>query len=284
VFFVASKIYWMFASPLNLLLAAALLGALFSRGRFGRAARAVAIGAILLLIAAAVTPVGYLLLAPLEDRFPQPPADMPAPDGIIILGGAINDPASRARGQAVFDEGERVIQAVILAKRYPKARIVFTGGYGSLFSAGVSTEALQAQKLMADLGVDPARVTLEDRSRNTEENALFTAALVHPDPSQRWLLVTSAFHMTRSMGIFDKVGFKVMPYPVAFRTLGSGHGVPWDFDPASNLHFVEIAMKEWIGLAAYWATGKIDHLFPGPRDVVTLRAASPGAADGSSAR
>ena len=210
MFFVASKLFWMFASPIALLLIVALVGALCSRGRHALIGRFVAILAILILIAVAMTPVGLLLAAPLEDRFPQPPADLAPPYGIIILGGAINNSVSRARGQSVFDEGERVVEAAILAKRFPEARIVFSGGNGSL-APGPGTEALEAQKLLADLGVDPARVTLEDRSRNTDENARFTATLIHPEPSQRWLLVTSAYHMTRSMGLFEKAGFNADP-------------------------------------------------------------------------
>jgi len=125
---------------------------------------------------------------------------------------------------------------------------------------------LEARKLLVDLGVDPARVTLEDKSRSTDENARFTARLVHPEPSQRWLLVTSAYHTTRSIGVFEKAGFNVIPFPVAYRTLGSQNGLTWDFDPARNFRIFEVATKEWIGLAAYWATGRMDHLFPGPRE------------------
>jgi uncharacterized SAM-binding protein YcdF (DUF218 family) len=266
MFFVVSKIFWMVASPIVLLLAVALLGALFSAGRHARVGRAAAIGAILLMTAAAVTPIGLLLIAPLENRFPQPPDDMPPPDGIIVLGGAINDSLSRARGQTVLDEGDRIVQAAILAKRYPKASVVFTGGSGSL-TAAFSTEAQEAQRLLSELGVDPARVRLEDASRNTDENARFTAKMVRLEPSQRWLLVTSAWHMPRSMGLFEKAGFNVTAYPVAFRTPGApGQGLQWETDPARNLQTFEIALHEWIGLAAYRATGRIDRLFPGSED------------------
>jgi uncharacterized SAM-binding protein YcdF (DUF218 family) len=264
MFFIASKIFWMFLSPIAVLLMAALLGLLW-RGGSSRTGRAVALGAILILIAVAMTPLGLIVAAPLENRFPQPPPDMPSPDGILILGGAINGPVSMERGRAVFDEGERVVQAAILAKRYPQARIVFTGGSGSLIDPE-STEAPEAQKLLVELGVDRARITLEDKSRNTDENARFTAAILHPEPSQRWLLVTSAFHMTRSMGIFEKAGFNVIAYPVAYRTLGPGKGWPWEFDPGRGFRTFEIAIREWIGLTAYWATGRIDHIFPGPGD------------------
>jgi uncharacterized SAM-binding protein YcdF (DUF218 family) len=267
VFFVASKVFWIFASPINLLLGAAALGLLYSRGRYKRAGRRVASAAVLILIALATTPIGLLLMAPLENRFPPPPADMPPPHGIIILGGAINDWVSRARGHTAFDEGERVVEAALLAKRYPEARIVFTGGNGSL-TQPVSTEALEVRKLLTALGIDPDRITLESQSRNTDENARFTAATVHPEPSQRWQLVTSAFHMPRAMGIFENAGFDVIAYPVAYRTLGPGNGLAYDFDPARNLRAFEIATREWIGLVIYWATGRTNHLFPGPADAI----------------
>jgi uncharacterized SAM-binding protein YcdF (DUF218 family) len=266
MFFVASKIFWMIASPVNLLLIGALVGTLLSFGRHARFGRWLALAGILILFALADSPIGEALIAPLEDRFPQPSADLAPPEGIVVLGGAIDDEASRARGQTVFDVGgERLTEAVILAKRYPRARVVYTGGSASLTGA-VSTEALQAKKFMAALGVAPERITIEDKSRNTDENARFTAAILHPVSSQRWLLVTSAFHMPRSMGLFEKAGFHVIAYPVNFLTLGSGHDLRLDFDPARNLRVFELAAHEWIGLAAYWASGRIDHLFPGPGD------------------
>ena len=277
MFFIASKIFWMLASPIDLLLFGGLVGALLAHGRHARFGRALALAAILILVAAATLPVGLILIAPLEDRFPPPPADLLPPEGIIVLGGAIDDMASAARGQTVFDErGERLTEAVLLAKRYPQARIVYTGGSASL-TGRTSTEALQARNFMAAMGVAPERVTIEDKSRNTDENARFTAAIVHPEPSQRWIIVTSAFHMPRAMGVFEKAGFHPIAYPVAFRTLGGECDPPVAFrtlggecdprvifDPAKNLQIFQFALHEWIGLAAYWASGRIDHLFPGP--------------------
>jgi uncharacterized SAM-binding protein YcdF (DUF218 family) len=266
VFFVVSKIFWMIASPIDVLLFGALIGVLLCYGRGARLGRVLALAAILILLAAAILPLGMALIAPLEDRFPLPPSDLPAPAGIIVLGGAINDVTSAARGQTIFDEGgERITEAVILAKRFPEARIVYTGGTAS-FTPGVkSTEALRARRLMAQMGVPASRITIEDKSRNTEENARFTGAIVRPEPSQRWIIVTSAFHMPRAMGVFEKAGFHPIPYPVSFYTVGR-----WPADlrlnywPGRNLRIFELALHEWIGLAAYWATGRIDHLFPGP--------------------
>ena len=267
MFFIASKIFWMVASPINLLLFGAFVGVLLCYGRHARFGRILAMTAILILVVATTLPLGMLLISPLENRFPQPPADLAPPEGIIVLGGAINDPVSTVRGQTVFDEGgERLTEAVILAKRYPQARVVYTSGSAS-FTPTTSTEALDARKLMSQMGIAPERITIEDRSRNTDENARFTAAIVHPDPSQRWLIVTSAFHMPRAMGIFEKAGFNAVAYPVSFYTLGSLSGdLRLSFKSERNLRVFETAVHEWIGLAAYWASGRSNHLFPGPGD------------------
>jgi uncharacterized SAM-binding protein YcdF (DUF218 family) len=267
VFFFGSKIFWMIASPINLLLFAVLVGVLLGFGRHARFGRGLALTAILILIAAATLPLGVLLIAPLEDRFPLPPPDLPPPEGIIVLGGAIDDGMSKARQETAFDEGgERVTEAVVLAKRYPQARVVYTGGTAS-FTGATSTEALQARTLMSQMGIAPERVAIEDKSRNTDENARFTTAIVHPQPSQRWIIVTSAFHMPRSMGIFEKAGFHPIAYPVAFRTRGHWpDDLRLTFEPTRNLRIFEIAVHESIGLAAYWLSGRSDHLFPGPGD------------------
>jgi uncharacterized SAM-binding protein YcdF (DUF218 family) len=267
VFFIASKIFWMVASPINLLLFAALVGVLLCYGQRARFGRALALSAILIFVVAATLPVGVLLLSPLENRFPQPAPDLAPPEGIIVLGGAINNQASAVRRQTVFDEGgERLTEAVVLAKRYPQARVVYTSGSSS-FTGATSTEALQARKFMSQMGIAPDRITIEDKSRNTDENARFTAAIVHPEPSQRWVIVTSAFHIPRAMGVFEKTGFNAIAYPVSFYTLGRWSAdLRLSFKPERNLRVFEIALHEWIGLAAYWLSGRSDHLFPSAGD------------------
>ena len=268
MFFVVSKIFWMIASPIDVLLFGALIGVLLCYGRRARFGRGLALAAVLILLAAAILPLGMALIAPLEDRFPMPPSDLASPAGIIVLGGAIDDVTSAARGQTVFDEGgERITEAVILAKRFPDARIIYTGGTASLIPGAKSTEALRARELMAQMGVPPGRITIEDKSRNTEENARFTAAIVRPQPPQRWIIVTSAFHMPRAMGLFEKAGFHPIAYPVSFYTVGRWPGdLRLNYWPGRNLRIFELALHEWIGLAAYRASGRIDHLFPGPHN------------------
>jgi uncharacterized SAM-binding protein YcdF (DUF218 family) len=263
MFFVASKILWFAAAPITLLMAGALVGAWLVRRRAGLP-RALALACSGALLFVSVAPVGALLIEPLEGRFPPLGADAPAPYGIIVLGGAIDDEASAARGQTILDEGApRLTEAAILARRFPQARLVYTGGSASLWNSA-STEALEGRKLLIALGVDPARITIEDKSRNTDENARFTAALVHPQPDQTWLVVTSAYHMPRAMGLFRKAGFSARAYPVDYRSLGDARDWRMNLHPALGLRLFDLAVHEWIGLIAYRVSGRIDEWFPEP--------------------
>lgn len=170
-----------------------------------------------------------------------------------------------ARGRAAFNEaGERLLAFVELARRYPQARLVFSGGSASLTEARF-TEADAAAVFFREAGLAPERVLYENRSRNTWENAVYTRDLARPASSERWLLVTSAAHMPRAMGIFRQVGFPATAFPVDYRT--TGH-IGWSLRPdkhiADGLAFFDTAAHEWIGLAVYHWTGKTDALFPAP--------------------
>jgi uncharacterized SAM-binding protein YcdF (DUF218 family) len=263
MFFIASKVLWFVLVPVHLLLIGAFLGALAARGRFTHIGRRVAIfcGAILLVIA--FTPVSVWLIRPLEDRFALPSAEMGAPTGIIVLGGAIDDEIGQARHQVSFGEGAgRLTEAAILARRYPQARIIYTGGSSSLIGRP-SAESAEAKKLLVALGVDADRIELEERSRNTDENARFTRDLVAPKSGEIWLLVTSAYHMPRSMGLFRKAGFNVIAYPVDFHSNGDSRDWRMVAEATSRLRLFDIAAHEWTGLIAYRLAGKIDDWFPG---------------------
>lgn len=261
MFFIASKALWFLAAPSALLILGALIGAAYSSRLSGQL---LAFACLALLLVVGAAPLGALAIAPLENRFPAPPADLPAPYGIVVLGGAIDDDISRARGQTTFDEGaERLTETAILARRYPSARIVYSGGSNSL-SGRPSSEAEEGRKLLVALGVDPQRVTIEPRSRNTDENARFTAAMVHPESGQTWLVVTSAFHMPRAMGLFRKAGFDAVAAPVDFRTEGQGRDWRLNANLPRGLELFDLAVHEWIGLAAYRLSGRIESFFPAP--------------------
>jgi uncharacterized SAM-binding protein YcdF (DUF218 family) len=264
MFFIVSKIFGIVFEPINFLVTLGLIGISLTWLGLARLGKAMAFCALIATAIIFYSPISALLLRPLEDRFPQPPADMPAPDGIIVLGGALDADLSDARGQiTLIGAGSRLTSAVALARRYPRARLVFTGGSANLSGNGIS-EAVLVHRLWLELGVPAEQMSFEETSRNTFENAIFTRALVNPAPGQRWLLVTSAWHMPRSVGIFRRAGFPVVPYPVAYLTYGDSRDFQMTHVAADSLARFDAAVHEWIGLLAYRLSDKTDALFPAP--------------------
>ncbi len=196
-------------APVNFLIGLGVLGAILSATRLSSLGRGLMItAAVLLVVVAAFSPAGRLLLYPLESRFPPWDAGQRAPDGIIVLGGSIDADVSLARDTPVVRRSpDRIIAAAALARQYPNARVVFTGGSPRLVSD--ARRPITPPRSSTSLGVDKSRLIMERQSRNTHENAEFTKALVAPKPGERWVLVTSAFHMPRSIGLFRKAGFPV---------------------------------------------------------------------------
>ncbi|TPN88609.1 YdcF family protein [Mesorhizobium sp. CU2] len=263
MFFYLSKVFWFFIQPVNLaifLLFAGLLMGLFGRRKLAATSSVVA---FLILALSAWTSVGAMMLTPLEERFSKPALPEKV-DGIVVLGGGFEGAINLARGgYELNSSGDRMVETAILARRFPNARIVVSGGNGSLFLDGEG-DADTAPRLLGALGVAADRLILEDKSRNTYENAVFSRSLVAPKPGETWLLITSAFHMPRAKALFDKAGFATIPWPVDYRTSGrEGVGVYRD-NPIDALQTTNIAVREWIGLFAYRLSGKIDQFFPGP--------------------
>jgi uncharacterized SAM-binding protein YcdF (DUF218 family) len=264
MFFPLSKILGFFAIPSNLVISIGILGLLLLPTRLARAGRALAFASLIMLAILGLSPVGNALIIPLEERFPRWDATRGAPDGIIVLGGAISPDVSAARDEVALNEAaERLTVVAELARRYPAARILFSGGSGALiYDAGA--EAAFALRVLEGLGIPRARITLEDRSRNTVENAVLSKAIARPKPGERWLLVTSAYHLPRAVGVFRKAGFAVEAYPVDWRTRGAEDALRPFATVGDGLRRSDTAVREWVGLAAYWLTGRSSELFPGP--------------------
>jgi uncharacterized SAM-binding protein YcdF (DUF218 family) len=264
VFFVLSKTLGVVILPTNFLLLLGLVGAPLLLTRFYAAGRKCLVLSIVLLAICAFSPLGNWLIYPLENRFPPWDASRGAPDGIVVLGGPIDADISVAHNAPVIrSAADRIVAGVALARKYPDARVIFTGGSPNLISND-AREADYAATIFERLGVDRSRLIIERRSRNTLENAEFSKALANPKPGERWLLVTSAFHMPRSVGLFRKAGFPVEPYPVDWRTGDKSSLVSFAMAATDGLLKTDIAIREWIGLIAYRLTGKTDDLLPGP--------------------
>jgi uncharacterized SAM-binding protein YcdF (DUF218 family) len=265
MFFVLAKILGFFALPSNILISIGLVGLVLMATRFARAGRRLAVTALLLIAIAGLSPLGNAIILPLEERFPPWDASRGAPTGIISLGGALDTVVSEPRGEVALNEAaERMTAIAELARRFPNARIVFTGGSGRIIYDGV-TEASLAARLFESFGIAKERVVLEDKSRDTDENARFTKELLPPKPGERWLLVTSAHHIPRSVGVFRAAGFPVEAFPVDYRTRGAIDLLRPFSNVGDGLRRTDTAAREWVGLVVYWMTGRSAELFPAPR-------------------
>jgi uncharacterized SAM-binding protein YcdF (DUF218 family) len=265
LFFVLSKTVGYLLLPTNFLIGLGLLGAILLLTRFARAGRRLMATALVLLAICAFSPLANLLLYPLEQRFPKWDSAHGEPDGIIVLGGSIDADLSSAHGVPVITAAaDRIIGGATLAHRYPNARLVYTGGSGNLLSNDAK-EADYATALFQGLGIPKSRLIMERQSRNTKENAEFTKQLVKPKQGERWLLVTSAYHMPRSIGLFRAAGFAVEAYPVDWKIGTREDLFRYYVTGNDGLQLVDTAAREWLGLIAYRVTGRIDALLPGPQ-------------------
>ena len=265
MFFVISKVLGFLALPSNFLVIAAVAGACLMLTRWRRLALTLLVGSVLMLAVVGLSPLSNVLLLTLTERFPAWQAGSIDPEGVIVLGGVIDPEVSAERGQVELDSSaERALALLTLARRFPKARIVFSGGSGNLIMDPVA-ETRFAKALLAEFGMTGDRFVFEETSRTTYENALNTFQLLKPKPGERYLLVTSSFHMPRSIGAFRRVGFEVEAYPVDWRTHG-WRDATLPFDRVSQgLSRADVAIHEWTGLAVYWLTGRSSELLPGPR-------------------
>ncbi len=267
MFYVLTKIFWLFVQPSSLSVLLLLIGfGVLAATRKRRLGFGLAGLGFVLLLAGGFLPVGNYFVYPLEERFAD--VKLPAPrepvTGIIILGGFEDGWVSEGRpGLAINEAAERLTEGVRLARRYPGAKVVFTGGVGGLIGSG-SDAAGPVGQFLEDSGIAPDRIVLEDKARNTFENGKYAKALLKPQKTDRWLLVTSAYHMPRSVGVFEALGFHVTAAPVDFRTRDERDLVRMFASIPAGLERFDLGVREWIGLLGYWLTGRTKRLLPGP--------------------
>lgn len=262
--FTLAKLFWIVAQPLCLAFlmgTAGILALVLRRRATGLVFSAIG---MLILFVALFTSTGIYLVQGLEDRFPRPGQLSPDPACLIILGGGIDTvPSSIRGGYSLNDDGDRYIEAVRLARLYPAARIIMSGGDGSIDGGHVS-EAEIIGRMFRDFGIDTARVSNDATSRDTFENAVNTKAILADLGLTRCLLITSGFHMPRAVAIFRHLGVDVIPWVTDYRSTGR-EGLRVDFrQPLRNAAMLSVAMKEWIGMLAYYATGRLSSLYPVP--------------------
>lgn len=261
--FLISKIFWLVAQPLSFSFFAAFAGLLATAAGLRR------IGALfgglgaLVLFASLFTTVGPYALQTLEDRLPRPspPATLSC---IIVLGGAFENEVMSSRGGMELNQAaDRFIETVALAKRYPEARILVSGGDGS-FSGAYEGDAQASKAFFDAFGIAADRVIREEGSRTTFENARYTKNLLATNRLTQCALVTSAYHMPRSVALFRANDMDVLPWPTDYRTSGKVR-LGFDFtQPSLNAQLTTTAAKEWTGLVAYYLLGRTPSILPAP--------------------
>ena len=257
--FILSKVIWALLKPGTLLFLAAATSLLLQR-KSPANSRALLAVVVLALGALVLCPIGPWLLRPLESHFPVPVLGQSSVNGIVVLGGALDAAATERVGMPVInDAAERLTAFVALARRYPKAKLIFSGGSGGLRNPDIR-EADQVVALLDSLGLDPSRVVFERDSRNILENAERSLAVAKPEPAETWLLVTSAWHMPRAMGCFTHAGWKITAYPVDYRSYSLDSW--FMFQPDQQLDMATTALREWAGLIGYRLMGRIDNFMP----------------------
>lgn len=262
--FTLSKLFWIVAQPLSLAFFAiliSLVAALLSWRRVGLVFSS--LGTIVLFVTLFTT-AGSFFLQPLEDRFPRAQADPASVSCMIVLGGAFETEVTTARGGIELNQSaDRFVEALRLARAFPDAPILVSGGDGSL-SGTYEGDAAAAQRFFSAFGIPIERLVRETTSRTTFENVQNSKNLLETAGLDNCLLITSAFHMPRSVGLMRKAGIAVIPWPTDYRTSGNVR-LGLDFtQPTLNAQQTATAVREWIGLASYFASGRTTALFPAP--------------------
>lgn len=241
LFFPVSKIFWGLFAPSHIIVWTSIAAAILLMTRRQRTGRALAVLSALLQIFIGIIPSDIWLLRPLEFQYARPARPLDHVTGILTLSGGL-DP--RARLAATY----------ALAQQYPSAIVVYSGGQNALFPGKDDTVAQRAQRFLLSLGLQPHRLVMENRSRNTWENIHFSRALMKPGPGQTWLLATSAIQMPRAIGVARQQDWKLIAWPTDWLT--GQHVFTGYFQIPYNLMAFDEAVREWTGIFAYRWAGK----------------------------
>ncbi len=259
--FIAAKVFWALAQPVTFAFLLGLAALVAGFARFRKTALTIGLGALTIVFVAFYTSLGTLLVEELEDRFPRPatPADIAC---VIVLGGGIATKVDSVRNGYDLDDGaDRYIETVRLAQDYPNARIIMSGGDGRI-EGGYVKEAVIIKRMFDAFKIDPARVDYDETSRDTYENAVNTKQILQKRNLTGCLLITSGWHMPRTVAIFRHLGMDVVPWVTDYRTTGKESLEIGITDPLTNATLFSIAAREWIGIVAYYFAGRVDTLYP----------------------
>ncbi|PDT33454.1 hypothetical protein CO671_24480 [Rhizobium sp. M10] len=260
--FLISKLVWIFGQPLSLAFLFVFFALIASLLRW-RALSILGAGAsALILFVTLYTTAGNLMMQGLEQRFAKPAADPENLQCMIVLGGAFENEVNTARHGIEFNGGaDRFVEALRLAQKFPDSRILVSGGDGSI-SGIYEGDAAASERFFPLFGIGRERLIEERQSRTTFENAVNTKEFLAGQGLSHCLLITSGFHMPRSVGIFRKLGIDIVPWPTDYRTDGQVRPGLDFTQPNLNAQNMATAIREWYGLVGYYLAGRTSELYP----------------------
>ena len=252
MFFHASKVFALFLFPFPVFMIIALIALFRMQAGWIRRIYGLALLGILLLSSSFVSGA---LMAPLEDHYPyRTVAETREADVIVVLAGMITPLTGHEDRPEFLSAADRILAGEELLRAGRAPRLLISGGSGLMLQTGES-EAVILERWLESRGWDADRILIEGGSRNTAENAIETAKILEERGWERVILVTSAFHMPRSMGCFRKAGIDARPFPVDYYRHKIFAGPESLVPSISGLRLSTIAFKEYVGLAAYRLRG-----------------------------
>ena len=255
-----SKFIWLFFTPLNFIILLLTVGLLFNLINKKLLSKIFYIFSLMYFILVGVFPTGGLLLFKLEQYYQSPPIIPNNIAGILILGGPTSVGLTVAHNQVSFNEaGERLTESVKIINKYNPEKIIFSGG--SQKQTFNDSHSYVAKKFFSEMGIDVSKINFEFKSRNTYENILFSKQIAHPKKNEKWLIITSSFHMKRTMNIAEKIEWDFIPYPVDFRSGKKLTSFKPSFDLLENFNSFNLAFHEIVGLITYYILGRTNKIF-----------------------
>jgi uncharacterized SAM-binding protein YcdF (DUF218 family) len=243
--FLFKKIVTISLLPPGIIIVLLILAVLFLKKRF----RLFMVGLVVIIFVVSIAPTKDLLLAPLENAYRIPPIEqIKKADVYVLLGGGAEESAPDLYGKGVVS-GDGLIRLLTVYRLYRMERKPIIASGGSVFNRGSESEI--ARKILIQLGAKPEDIIVETKSRDTFENAQCTAEIAAKRGMKRIVLVTSAFHMKRSVLLFKRHFIDITPFPAGYYTSQQPYDPMHYFPSADSMAQFCAALKEYMGLFFY---------------------------------
>lgn len=257
--FYLSKILWEIFNPLNTIVILFIFSFVSSIINLNLISKFLKILGLLFFIIFGILPTGSYLNYILEKDFFYNNELSSDIKGMVILSGATN-PYLTKEHQKVSLGGsvERLTESIQIIKNNPSIKIIFSGGPAYINHPNLN-DSDSAKIFFSQMGVDISKIIFEDNSRNTYENILFSKEIAKPKIDEKWIVITSASHMRRTINVSNKLNWKLIPYPTDFN-VGKKFKFNISYNFLQNFNHSNKAVHEWVGLVYYYLLGKTNQI------------------------